>query len=116
MDNLANATQKERTKLKDLIDTTDDALSVQLQNQKDEFLTKLRIMKENMDDENQKMHENLVQMKTQIESALHEGLSGLGNEKLSRDALAGMLLDVAMKIQGTDVNALLTQEPKTEKK
>lgn len=116
VDNLANATQKERTKLKDLIDTTDDALSVQLQNQKDEFLTKLRIMKENMDDENQKMHENLVQMKTQIESALHEGLSGLGNEKLSRDALAGMLLDVAMKIQGTDVNALLTQEPKTEKK
>jgi len=116
IDNLSTATQKERMKLKELIDTTDETLQTQLQNQKNEFLTKLKIMKENMEDEDQKMHENLAQMKAQIEASLNEGLSTLGDEKLSRDAMAGMLLDVAMKIQGTDVNSLLTQEPKPEAK
>ncbi len=116
IDNLAEATQKERNKLKDLIDTTDDALQAQLKSQKEEFLTKLKIMKENIEDDNQKMAENLSAMKKQIETALNEGLSSLGEEKLSRDAMAGMLLDVAMKIQGTDVNTLLTQEKKPESK
>jgi len=116
IDNLATATQKERTKLKELIDTTDETMQTQLRNQKDEFLTKLKIIKENVEDENEKMHQNLAQMKAQIERALDEGLADLGEEKLSRDAMAGMLLDVAMKIQGTDVNALLTQESKPEKK
>jgi hypothetical protein len=73
-------------------------------------------MKENIEDENEKMNQNLAQMRSQIESALDEGLANLGEEKLSRDAMAGMLLDVAMKIQGTDVNALLTQESKPETK
>jgi len=116
IDNLATATQKERNKLKELIDTTDETLQVQMKNQKDEFLTKLKIMKENIDDENEKMSQDFTKMQTQIESALKEGLANLGEEKLSRDAMAGMLLDVAMKIQGTDVNALLTQESKPETK
>lgn len=116
IDNLSNATQKERNKLKELIDTTDETLQTQIQNQKNEFLTKLKIMKENMEDENEKMNQNLLQMRTQIEQALNEGLANLGDEKLSRDAMAGMLLDIAMKIQGTDVNTLLVQEPKAETK
>jgi len=116
IDNLSTITQKERNKLKELIDTTEETLQVQIKNQKDEFLTKLKIMKENMEDENEKINQNLTQMRTQIENMLHEGLSDLGEEKLSRDMMAGMLLDVAMKIQGTDVNALLTQESKPETK
>ncbi len=126
IDNLAEATQKERAKLKELIDTTDDALQAQLKSQKEEFLTKLKIMKENVEDENQKMNDNLLTMKKQIEAALNEGLANLGEEKLSRDAMAGMLLDVAMKIQGSDVNSmvapnidlnsLLAQEQKSESK
>ncbi|SFV90456.1 hypothetical protein MNB_SV-4-1350 [hydrothermal vent metagenome] len=116
IDNLATATQKERTKLKDLINTTDETLQTQLQNQKNEFLTKLKIMKENIEDENEKMKENLSLMQSQIEATLQEGLSSLGNEKLSRDAMAGMLLDVAMKIQGTDVGSLLSEETKPESK
>ncbi len=116
IDNLATATQKERNKLKELIGTTDETLQTQLTNQKNEFLTKLKIMKENIEDENEKMNRNLSQMRSQIEAALNKGLSDLGEEKLSRDAMAGMLLEVAMKIQGTDVNTLLTQEQKPETK
>jgi DNA anti-recombination protein RmuC len=116
IDNLSTATQKERNKLKELIDTTDETLQTQMNNQKNEFLTKLKIMKENMEDENEKMNKNLSQMRSQIEAALDKGLADLGEEKLSRDAMAGMLLEVAMKIQGTDVNTLLTQEQKPETK
>jgi small-conductance mechanosensitive channel len=116
IDNLSTMTQKERHKLKDLIDTTDETLQTQMNNQKNEFLTKLKIMKENMEDENEKMNKNLSQMRSQIEAALNKGLADLGDEKLSRDVMAGMLLEVAMKIQGTDVNTLLTQEQKPETK
>ena len=116
IDNLSMSTQKERSKLKELIDTTDETLQTQINNQKNEFLTKLKIMKENVDDESSKMNEKLVQMRTQIESSLSEGLRTLGDEKLSRDVMANMLLDVAMKIQGTDVSSLLTEESETESK
>ncbi len=110
IDNLAASTQKERSKLKELIDTTDETLHDQLTNQKDEFATKLKIMKENTADENRKMVENIQAMKAEIQTAVESGLVKLADDKLSRDAMAQMLLDVAMKIQGTDMSALLTEE------
>ncbi len=79
-------------------------------------------MKENIEDENLKMNENLKEMKAELEASLNEGLANLGHDKLSRDAMAGMLLDVAMKIQGTDagsildVGSILTEESKPETK
>lgn len=115
IDNLASSTQRERTKLKELIDTTDENLHEQLTNQKDEFNTKLKIFKENVSDDSKKMAENMKAMQSEIQATLNKGLSGLSDDKLSRDSMAQMLLDVAMKIQGTDVNAVLAQGTKTEK-
>lgn len=115
IDNLAASTQRERTKLKELIDTTDENLHEQLTNQKDEFNTKLKIFKENVSDDSKKMAENMKAMQSEIQATLNKGLSGLSDDKLSRDSMAQMLLDVAMKIQGTDVNAVLAQGTKTEK-
>jgi hypothetical protein len=114
IDNLSSITQKERNKLKELIDTTDESLQDQINHQKDEFETKLKIVKENMADENQKMEENLNMMKADIQATLEAGLDKLADAKLSRDAMAQMLLDVAMKIQGTDVGAVLAEGTKTE--
>jgi chaperonin cofactor prefoldin len=115
IDNLSSSTQKERTKLKELIDSTDENLHEQLSNQKDEFATKLKIMKENVADDNKKMAENMKAMQSEIQATLEKGLAGLSDDKLSRDSMAQMLLDVAMKIQGTDINAMLAQGAKTEK-
>ncbi len=115
IDNLAASTQKERSKLKELIDSTDENLHEQLNNQKDEFTTKFRMMKENIADENKKMAEKMATMQKEIETTLQKGLSGLSEEKLSRDSMAQLLLDVAMKIQGTDMTAMLSQGAKTEK-
>jgi len=115
IDNLASSTQRERSKLKELIDTTDENLHEQLTNQKDEFNTKLKIFKENVSDDSKKIAENMKAMQSEIQATLNKGLSGLSDDKLSRDSMAQMLLDVAMKIQGTDVNAVLAQGTKTEK-
>lgn len=115
IDNLSTSTQRERTKLKELIDTTDENLHDQLTNQKDEFSTKLKIMKENVADDNKKIADNMKAMQSEIQATLNKGLSGLSDDKLSRDSMAQMLLDVAMKIQGTDVNVVLAQGAKTGK-
>ncbi len=115
IDNLSTSTQRERTKLKELVDSTDENLHEQLANQKDEFATKLKIMKENVADDNKKMAENMASMQKEIQATLEKGLAGLSDDKLSRDSMAQMLLDVAMKIQGTDMNAMLAQGAKTEK-
>ena len=114
IDHLSSITQKERNKLKELIDTTDESLQDQLNHQKDEFESKLKIVKENMSDENRKMEENLTTMKADIQATLEAGLDKLSDAKLSRDAMAQMLLDVAMKIQGTDVGSVLAEGSKTE--
>ena len=114
IDNLASLSQKEHNKLKELIGTTDETLHAQLGHQKDEFATKLRMTKENIADENQKMVENITAMKTEIEATLKAGLATLSDEKLSRDAMSQMFLDVAMQIQGTDVATLLHEEQKPE--
>lgn len=109
IDNLSTTTQKERTKLKELIDSTDENLQDQLSNQKDEFSTKIKIMKENVADDNKKMSERMTAMQNEIQAALENGLANVSDEKLSRDSMAQMLLDVAMKIQGTDVASVLAE-------
>jgi len=115
IDNLSSTTQRERAKLKDLIDTTDETLQMQLGNQKDEFATKLRILKENVTDEQNKLVDNMNTMKREIENLLKTNLENLADDKLSRDSMAQMLLEVAMKIQGTDMNQMITQDEKPAK-
>ena len=115
IDNLSTSTHKERTKLKELIDTTDESLQEQLMNQKDEFAAKLKIMKENVADENKKMSDNMTAMQKEIQVAVEKGLGTLSDDKLSRDSMAQMFLDVAMKIQGSDLGAVLAEGAKTGK-
>jgi small-conductance mechanosensitive channel len=104
VDNLAMSTQRERSKLKELINTTDENLHDALLNQKDEFSTKLKMLKESVSDENQKMNQTLRLMQDEIQTTLEKGLESLSEEKLSRNTMAQMLLDVAMKIEGTEVS------------
>jgi len=115
IDNLSSSTQRERVKLKELINTTDENLHEQLKNQKDEFVTKLKIMKENVSDDSQKMSDSISAMQREIHTTLNKELSTLSDDKLSRDSMAQMLLDVAMKIQGTDVGSVLAQGTTAEK-
>jgi formate dehydrogenase maturation protein FdhE len=114
IDNLTVSTQKERNKLRELIDTTDEALQSQLTAQKDEFATKLKVLKESMEDEQRKLSEEMETMRRELEAHLNENITALGDDKLSRDMMAQMLLDVAMRIQGTDMSAVLSEGAKAE--
>lgn len=115
IDDLSLTTQRDKTKLKELIDASDKSLQEQLAHQKDKFVTKLKIIKENVENDNNKIVDNMATMQSEIQATLEKKLSLLSDDKLSRDSMAEMLLDVAMKIQGTDVNTILEQGTKTEK-
>ena len=115
IDNLSVVTQKERLKLKELIDTTDDTLHTQLENQKDELLAKMKVMKENLSDENIKIKENMKVLRSEIEKVLRDEIGGISDDKLSKDAMAQMFLEIAMKIHGTDMNMLISEGKSPEK-
>jgi len=106
IDTVASTAQKEKTKLRELLDTTDEALQDQLSTQKDEFLSKLKIMKESVDDEHQQIDQDLQAMKQQIEKSLEVGLKKLSDEKLSRDVISQALIDMAMKMQSPNANLM----------
>ncbi len=115
INSFAITAQQDRIKIKEMIDSTDTNLQSQISNQKDEFLNKLRMMKDNMSDEKRRTSENMYNLQKEIENALNSGMSSLSDDKLSRDSMAKMLLDMAIKVQGTDINSVLTKGVVTEK-
>ncbi len=114
IDNLSMTTHKERGNLKESIDTLDENLQEKLRLQKEEFDAKLKITKENVSDEQQKISAFIQATREELNHLLQEKLAALSDDKLSRDSMAQMLLEVAMKIQGTDVAAMLSEENETE--
>ncbi len=115
LDNLSASSHREKVKLRELLTTTDEVLRGQINDNKDECITKLKVLKENVADENQKTIESMRLMRQEIKELLAVKLTALSDEKLSRDAMAQMLLDVVMKMQGTDVNSVLPEEKHTAK-
>lgn len=114
IDNLSTTTHKERSSLKELIDTLDENLQDKLGLQKEEFDAKLKITKENISDEQQKVSASIQATREELNHLLQKKLAALSDDKLSRDSMAQMLLEVAMKIQGTDMAAMLGEENQTE--
>jgi hypothetical protein len=57
----------------------------------------------------------MAAMQKEIQATVEKGLGTLGDDKLSRDSMAQMFLDVAMKIQGSDLGAVLAEGAKTGK-
>lgn len=115
IDNLVSIAQKDKTKLKNMIDTTEETLQDRLTHQQDEFNVKLKTMKENAFDEQQKLKAAMNSMKAEIDAALREGLTTLSDDTVSRESMAQMLIDVAMKVQRTDVDDVLSEGEETGK-
>ena len=114
IDNISTLAHRERVKLKELISATDESLQEQFANQKDEFATKIRIIKNSVEDDNRKMQENLQVIKNDIENSLKSGLSTLNEDKLSRDIMSQFLIDMAIKVQGTNEEFTLIKDEKTK--
>jgi hypothetical protein len=109
IDNLDTTSQKDRAALKELISTNDEALIEKLNIQKDEFDTKIRIVKDNIATQSQNSDSRIEEIKNSLEELIIKNIKTLSDEKLSRDTMAQMLLDTAMKIQGTDITETLIQ-------
>jgi DNA repair exonuclease SbcCD ATPase subunit len=107
IDDLAEASRKYRTKLKELIDVTDENLQTQIRNLKNEINNKLKVSRENLEDEDRKLRKDLESVKERLESTLRKEIGAIDHDKVSRNAMAEMLLDVAMKLQGSDLQTLM---------
>jgi hypothetical protein len=100
---------KERVKFKELIDATDESLQDQLRDHKDEFSIKLKLIKENMADDTKKITKDVKRVKQELFETLDGHIAELSNAKISRESMAQMLLDVAMKLQGTTPNSFIDE-------
>lgn len=92
--------EKERGKIRALIESNDVTLKGYFVTHKEEFNRKLKNLKESVLDEKKKNEAQIEILERELQTMIKEGLSTLGEEKLSRDAIAQLLLDMAMKIQG----------------
>lgn len=117
IDNQAETARKDRAKLKELLDSTDEALQTQVRNVKNELLNKLKISRENLEDETGKLRSELEQLRRDLEEMLARRLDGMDEEKVSRGAMAEMFVEMAMHLQGSDIQTLIPeQESDTEAK
>ena len=73
------------------------------------------MVKDNVSDEHKKIAEKMGMMQHEMHRMIEKGLAGLNDEKVSRDMMAQMLLDVAIKIQGTDIETMLAKGVETGK-
>jgi hypothetical protein len=109
-DHFSATALKERVKFKERVDATDESLQDQLSNHRDEFEIKLKLIKENMADDHKKISKDLVRMKKEMHGMIESHIAALTQEKLSRESLAQMLLDVAMKLQGTTAHSFIADQ------
>ena len=116
VENINQAGQKERNAIKELIRNSEETLQTQVDHQKKELESKLQALQAQMDDDTKKMNETLQALKSELEEKMYFELQKLGQNKLSRDAMATMLMDVAIKIQGSDIQALMEEEIQSEAK
>ncbi|HHH37324.1 MAG TPA: hypothetical protein ENK77_01765 [Epsilonproteobacteria bacterium] len=82
-----------------MLENAEESLQDRLLLQKDEFDTKLRITKENIGDEHQKIAASLQSTREELNQILQEGLSALSKEKLSKESMAQILMGAALNIQ-----------------
>ena len=108
IDNLATASQKEQHHIKKMIHNVDQELRDKVAMQKNEFKTRLKMTRESITDEQERIRESIRTTRNELHDILEDRLNVIADEKLARDQMAQMLLEAAMKIRGTNVTALLT--------
>jgi DNA anti-recombination protein RmuC len=107
--NLANLSKEEREALREELMRTDKRLNMALDSLAEEHDTKLSLMKKEAAAANERIKEELAELKRSVQSELDRRLGAMGEAKVSRDMMADVLLDMAMKIKGEGLD--ITVEP-----
>lgn len=98
--NLSNLSREEREALREELGRTEKRLSMGLDSMAEEHEAKLALMKNEQQGVTQRLKEELHELKQNVASELGKGLAEMGDTRVSRDAMAEMLLEMAMKIKG----------------
>jgi DNA anti-recombination protein RmuC len=114
LNNLMLSTQKERNNLRELIDTTEETLRTKISDQNEEFTTNFKVLKKSIDEQHQKLTTHIDTIRRELEAYLNEKIAAYDNDKLSKDMLVQTLIDAAIRIQGTDISAILQEGMETE--
>ncbi len=114
--NLANLSKEEREALREELLRTDKRLNMAIDSLGEETETKLNLMKKEHQSANERMKNELGELRRQINETLDARLSAMGEAKVSRDAMADLLLDMAVKIKGEGLDiAVENVTPETKK-
>lgn len=107
--NLGNLSKEEREALREELLRTDKRLNMALDSMTEEHDTKLSLMKKDQQNEMGRIKSDLAELRQNVSRELEERLSSMGEMKVSRDAMAEVLLDMAMKIKGEGLDIALNE-------
>ena len=107
--NLGNLSKEEREALREDLIRMDKRMSMALDSLTEENDTKLSLMKKDQQNEMSRIKSELVELRQNISRELDTRLSSMGEAKVSRDAMAEVLLDMAMKIKGEGIGINLDE-------
>ncbi len=114
--NLANLSKEEREALREELLRTDKRLNMALDSLGEENETKLNLLKKETQAANDRMKNELSELRRQINESLDSRLSAMGEAKVSRDAMADLLLDMAVKIKGEGLDIAVETVPNEAEK
>lgn len=102
--NLVSLSKEEREALKDELLRTDKRLSMAMDSHAEEQATKLNLLKKEYATLTEHLNEEMRSLKESVMSELQTQLGSMGDIKVSRDTMAEVLLEMAMKIKGESLD------------
>jgi molybdopterin converting factor small subunit len=100
LDQLSAASLKERTRLREMVESSDELLQASMTQIKNDLATKLKLLEENTADMGSTFRDEMRQMRDEIEAEVARKVDALSAGKLSRDTFAQVLVETAMRLQG----------------
>jgi hypothetical protein len=113
--NLSALSQAERDAIKEELGRNDKRLNMAIHSQNEEQTTKLSLLKKEFTSESERLKAEMRTLKETIFDELEKQLGSMGDVKVSRDAMAEVLLEMAMKIKGEGIDLPLDNTQEGEK-
>ncbi len=105
--NLSNLSKEEREALREELLRTDKRMTLAISSLAEENDTKLSLMKKEQQAQNDRLKEDLNELRRSVLDELNRNLAAMEDSKVSRDNMAEVLLDMAMRLKGEGLGIAL---------
>lgn len=109
--NLASMTKEERDALKDELNRSDKRINMAMLSLSEEQTTKLALLKKDYLANAERLEEEMAALKRTVMEELTSQLGSMEDVKVSRDVMAEVLLEMAMKIKGEGLDIPMELPP-----